>query len=158
MAKFDIESFRDYWIDLIKAGLTAKLAEITTEKGDSLVLATFSDEQWTNDYNKKVLNYESFVLYSMEISNPETVGNAANIEIKLFIEIVFANREGGIEVENRILRYTRAMMEIVLENSRKNASISGVTIREFVPVPIKISVNSPVMKTGAVEITGTITT
>ena len=50
------------------------------------------------------------------------------------------------------------MKEIALENAEENASISDVTVKELVPVSVKLSNASPIMRTGAITITGTITT
>lgn len=158
MAKFDIESFRDYWINLIKNNLQAKLDEIMTEKGDALKLDNFSDGQWTNDLNNKVMNSDCFVLYSLIINALATNGQESSIEITLTIEVVFSNQEGGVPVENKILRYTRAIKEIVLANSQENENISDIEATELAPVDIRTSLESQIIKTGAVEIKGVITT
>lgn len=157
MSKFDVESFRDYWLDLIKLNLAAKISEICAEKADGLQLEIFTDEQWTNDLNNVVMNFDSFVLYTLNIVNPTTHGQDFSRDVSLTIEIVFANQEGGAVVESSILRYMRAIFEIVLENSQENASISDITVEELVPVDIKSSLASQIMKTGGVQITGTIT-
>lgn len=156
MAKFDVESFRDYFLNLVKDNLTAKLAEIQAEKGDGLDLTTFEDAQYVGDMNEKVMNFERYIYYALTIGDQETNGHQTSLDIEMSIEVVFANQEGGQEVENSLLRYTRAISEIILENSVGRASIGGIEVKRFFPVSGNNTITQTLVHVGSVEITGTI--
>lgn len=157
MARADIETFRDYFLGLIQANLAAKLAEINAEKADGITLTDFIAAQYTSDMNEKVMNYSEFVFYGfpeiLTIPNPR--GGFA-LDITMSFEVVFCAPDGGTVAENKILRYTRAMAEIVTESLRGNCIASDVTVEILAPVSLAENLRSQWTKIGGIQIRGTI--
>lgn len=158
MAKFDIESFRDNFIDLLQSNMAAKVSEINTEKGDSLI-ADIPAAQYTSNYNETVLNFD-VVMYH-KIARIETLDSHAGgiaREITMVFAVVFCNQDDWGIAESKILRYTRAIEEIFLENARRQPCISDLTIEAFEPDMVQLSENSPLFQAGGVQLKGVITT
>lgn len=156
MARFDLESMRDEFLNLFKTKLNDKIAEISTEKGDSITLDTFSDEQYVNDLNSKVMNYDEFVFYSF--GNVSTIPNYKKyaLEAVLNFEVVFVDRQGGALAESKLLRYTRAMADLVYENIEEIAVVGEIEVELFTPVTVQESLDSPVLRVAGIGIRGTI--
>lgn len=156
MAQFDAESFRDYFVQALKDGLNAKLTAISAEKGDSLDLGSFADEQYSGDINSKVMNYDKYIIHEMSIGETQdTNGLEASMEIEMLFNVVFSNSEGGEEVENMLYRYSRAMAEILLEKGESHASIGDFQLRVIFPYFGEVA--QQLVRVATVQITGTIT-
>jgi hypothetical protein len=157
MAKFDLENFRDYFVSLFQVNLGTKLAEINAEKSDSIVLADFTSDQYFSDMNAKVSNYSKFIFYGftdiLTIPNPR--GGFA-LDVTIAFDIVFSEPEGGTISENMIIRYTRALAEIVSENATRNPQIQDVEVQLFAPASFADNATSDRMKIGGIQIKGTI--
>jgi hypothetical protein len=156
MAQFDIESFRDYFVGLLQAGMAAKVAEINTEKGDSL-LEDIPAAQYVSSFNETVMNYD-FVLYNeiAEIRTLESHPGGISREITLFFSVVFMNMDDWTATEKRILRYARAMEEII--QAGQHPAISDFEIDVAAPNMIQLSEKSPIWQAGGIQIKGVITT
>jgi hypothetical protein len=157
MARADIETFRDYFLNLIQANLAAKIAQINLEKNDGITLTDFIPDQYTNDMGRAVMNYSQFVFYGfpeiLTIPNPR--GDFA-MDITMSFEIVLAAPEAGIVAENKILRYTRAFAEIITESLRGNYIASDVTVEILAPISLAENLGSQWSKIGGIQVRGTI--
>lgn len=156
MAKFDLENFRDWFIDLFQTNMAAKIAEINAEKGDSL-LTDFTADQYFSDMNQRIDNYDRFIFYGFP--DIQTINNGRGpsaLEVTMAFDIVVAEPEGGTISENIVMRYTRAMVEIVEANSRSNPQIGDVSVEQFAPVSLNDNQLSARMKIGGISIKGTI--
>lgn len=158
MAQFDIESFRDHFLSLLQDNMVAKVAEINTEKGDSLLSAP-ANTSYINSFNDTVINLNEFVYY--KIKSIETVdSHAGGISRRITMMFVFflsSPDDWGI-AESKILRYTRACEEIISSNARKESRISDLEINVFEPDMVSFSENSPWMQAGGIQVSGVITT
>lgn len=158
MAIFDIESFRDYFLQLFLDNLDAKITQINTEKSDDITLESFELAQYVNDMNDKVMNYDSFILYGLlDITSILNAGAPAGLDVTMSFEIAFTNLNDSLLAETRIMRYTRALSEVVEENSSNNSQIGSIEVSQYAPITLALNKNSPVMKVGGISIKGTIT-
>lgn len=163
MAQYDLESFRDEFLTLFQTEMAAKITAINTEKGavsgDLDYLTDFTSDQYIADMNEKVMNYESFVFYSWpSVVTTESFAGKYSLEVTMAFEVVFTDMEGGEIANNKILRYTRAMAEIVIEYANKRSSqISNLELSILAPTPIQLNQETPVWKVGGISIKGVIT-
>lgn len=156
MARYDLENFRDYFINLVKANIAAKLAEITAEKADGIILEGLSNDQYASSLSQKVMNFNTFLLYHFPdirtIQAPDS--KTFSLEVTMTLDIWTADPEGGDVAENKIMRYTRAISEIITENIDKNPMIRSIEIEVFSPLPLILSQNSQLMRVGGVQLKG----
>lgn len=155
MAKFDLETFRDTLKAYLVDNMTAKVAEINTEKGDDPVLVVIPEAQYFQDFNEKIVNYENFIYFGFlpfEAGDP----NAGEIgqPVSMFFMTMIMDQNSGIVGENKILRYTRAMFEIFQANATAEANISDLEIIILPPESIKIESGSEWYKAGGVYVKG----
>lgn len=155
---FDVENFRDHFLNLIKSNLAAKLAAITAEKADSIPIPNLSEDQYAGSLSDKVMNFSTFILYHFpEITlNHQPRGSSFALNITMTLDIWVSDSEGGIVAENKVLRYTRAISEIIAENATKDPVIGGVELEIFSPAFLSLSQNSQLMRVGGVQIKGAI--
>lgn len=157
MSKFDVENFRDYLRDVLQAGMAAKAAEINAEKGDSL-LSDIPSDQYVRNYNDTVLNFDLVLYYKIaRIETGESRAGGTDLSVSVVFAVVFSNQDDWDAAESKILRYTRAMLEIFTESGYKNSQISDLRIEPFEPDMVQLSENSPVFQAGGVQVTGVIT-
>ena len=157
MPIFDTEAFRDHYVDLFKANLNAKIAEINTEKSDTIVLGEFTDAQFTSDLNEKVMNYASFIDYGFTDTVAESNGYGSfSLEITMFFAVVFSEPNGGALSETKIMRYTRALQEVAFADVGAESRIQGIEIQPFAPADMIDNLASSVVKVGGIQIKGTI--
>lgn len=156
MARFDAESFRDHFLNLLKNNISSKISEINTEKGDSLLLVPSAD-QYISDMNSKVMQYDWFILHQIgEITAIQTGGPLIAKEIELFFTVWFTDREGGDDAENKTLRYMRVLEEIFTDNFDKSPYISDIEIETFAPFSIAANNSSQIYRAAGVGIKGVI--
>lgn len=157
MARFDLENFRDYFLGLFQTNLSAKVTAINAEKADSITLSSFVADQYTSDMNEKVLNYEEFIYYGFpEILTNANAGMGFSQEITMSFEVVIADPNGGTLAETKLMRYTRALFEIIEENMQANPQIGDIEIEVFSPVTLTDNQGSPLSKVGGISIKGTL--
>jgi hypothetical protein len=137
--------------------MAAKVAEINAEKNDGIYLTAIPADQYFNDMNSVVNNYNLYVFYGFtEIAtNPNPRGDYA-LDVTIAFDVCFSEPEGGAVSENMILRYTRAMAEIITANASRNASIGSIEVQLFAPVSVQDNQSSARMKIGGISIKGTI--
>jgi len=158
MTVFDLESFRDYFLTLMKTDLNGAITAISVEKADSIPLASFVDAQYTGDLNEKVMNYETFVYYYFpQIETIENAGAGGAMDIAMAFDIVFTQIEGGTLAETQLMRYTRALKDVI-ENKSANmrADVGDISVQEFAPTVIMANKTSQWIKVAGVTIKGTI--
>lgn len=157
MAQFDVESFGDYFLDLIQTNLSAKITALNAEKNDGITLETFTNAQYIDDMNGEVVNFASFIFYGFPevVTNMNQNGDFA-LDVTMSFEVVFQGTEVGPVVSKKILRYSRALAEIVCENIRKNSQIQSVSVEVLAPVTFIQNANSSRSKIGGIQIKGTI--
>lgn len=157
MAKFDIESFQDSVLQIIKDNINAKIAEINTEKADSITLETIdTTNAFANDLNEVVVNFDPFVYHGISAINPTAIGGATSNNITLFFEVIFAYNADGNSQIRKVLRYSRILQEIVEEKQRKILGVSNLEIQQLVPLDVRLSESDQQYKIGGIHLSGTL--
>ena len=121
MSKFDVEQFVKNVVTVLKANLNAKILEIDTEKGD-FTLDQIPAEAWFFNLYPKDSAFKVFIIYGI-LSEPnlDSIEGAALREVTIQLEVGLPDRNWK-ETESgayRILRYRRALEEVVSNNFRK---------------------------------------
>ena len=156
MGSFDLEDFRDILKAYLVDNMVAKVAEINTEKGDSL-LVVIPESSYFQDFNEKIVNVTDFIYFGFLPFDPGiSSGNSIGQEITMFFMTMVSDHEGGILGENKILRYTRAMIEIFQANALANAHISDLEITILPPDLVQIRPGADWYKAGGVYVKGTV--
>lgn len=114
MSKIDIETVENKILEIIQANFNNKIAEINTDKGDSLLT---NIDKYMNNFYEEVTNYNQFIFYSMD--NPVVTSNAGakfGTDWEMIVEVFLNNTNNETTTRSKIYRYTRALYEIVQEN------------------------------------------
>ena len=152
---FDVEEFRDYFLNMIKDNIDAKIDEINADKNDSITLSKPDAAHFIADINDQALAFDPFIHYGF--SEIKTGSQAGSVQWtpSMFFAFYFLSREEADVAESKVLRYTRAMTEIVAAKVTDNAMISAV---EILPLPPSIVIfddmDGAEYKVGAIEIKG----
>lgn len=152
MAQFDLEEMVSEFVALFQANLNTKITALNTEKGDS-ELTTFTNEQYINDLNKKVMNYSQFIYYTFDEINAIQNNSQYEIDATLDFMVVFVEREGGTLAETKLLRYTRALTEVVLENI-DTLRTQDIEVSIFAPVDAIDSMTNAYLRVAGIKIKG----
>lgn len=154
MAKFDLEDFRSLFLGLIQDNIDSKLDEIDAEKGD-FTLVKPDSSHFIHTIDSQALAFDPFIHYGF--SNIETSSQAGKVRWTptMLFAFYFLDRGDGDIAESKVLRYTRAMTEIIAENATKNAIISTVEILPLPPAIVSLAdQDGSNYKVGGIEIKG----
>lgn len=114
--KVDIEVVEGTILSIIQQKLPAKLLEINTEKGDTL-LVNISNENYLNDFYQAELTPSLFIFYGIKSPEVQSSGSSFATSYTIFYN-VFVSQENNLNpIRSMILRYSRALSEIIEENS-----------------------------------------
>jgi len=161
---YDIEVFRNSIIQLIQTELNIKITEINAEKNDDFNITDILPQNYYNDITDQVLNVSPFIYYGFVSLDSSTTGTKTQTTITMFISVVFdnsntyyANDYGtyGSGTETKVLRYTRALKEVIQDNYKKFAWASPLSVTEFTPQDFELNKGSD-FKVGGIHVTGTI--
>lgn len=161
MSKFDLESFRDLYLDLVKSNIASKISEINTEKNDGVILEVPSASHFIRNIDDQALSFDPFIHYGFSEIDAESNAGAVVYEATLFFAFYFIDRGEGSIAESKILRYTRAITEIISENAHKSGMVSNLQIKALPPSIVSFSdpeTDESAYNVGAVELTGSIYT
>lgn len=155
--KYDVELLENDLLVLVQAKLPDKLAEITAEKADAIVLEIPSASQYynTTDDEAQVSNEKFFVHYGLIDGDPFSI-SAATAEANRYIFIIYLNelnQNPGI-LRKKLFRYIRAFKEIFEENFDRIQCVSDITIQSIIPTSFSWNENeiSPSWKVGGIYI------
>lgn len=156
---FDVESFYDYAAQVLKDNISAKVAEINTEKDDGITLEAPRSSDYYVDFNEKVISEPFFIYYTLVEARPiENVGEDVSIEVTMMFYVAFIEIDGGDEALKKGMRYTRAFQEVFKEGFAGHAQISDLEIFQHMPQSAQFEKSSKWYKIGGIEIKGTIST
>lgn len=153
-AKFDLEQLLVNIDAILKAGLNAKLAEITAEKGDAIALGTVQTEAfYLNSLAGSTINYDPFVLTMVTDLLVSDAGPEPIEEPVIHVAICFVDSGNDPDVGRKFLRYQRALKEVLAAEFGKNRNRSKFKIQGLNPVNLRLANSSREHKAVGVEIT-----
>ena len=157
--KCDVEIFEEDLLQLIKDEFPAKLAEIDSEKSDGIILDIPKDAEYFNSTDDIVDNRKMAVQYGVWDGKANAIG-AITAEENRYVFLVYLNDQNTVPgaTRKRLLRYIRALKEILHENFRKFHYASSMDVQSIAPTETSWgeNENSPVYKVGGIYIQASI--
>ena len=137
MAKYDIEQLLTDIETILKANLNTKILAVSADKGDGIVLKPISASAYiTQSLNMKMMKYDPFVLTGVSAIESGTSGPGCSQVPTIQIMVIMADG-GRADLLSRLLRYQRALLEVIQENFSKIPEASNLSIESLVPVAIE---------------------
>lgn len=152
--KYDIESFINEMVSIVQAGLPAKITSINTEKSDSNSITQIDNANYYQDISDQIINVNPFIYYTMVDIQSTSNGAVTMLNITLAMSVVFDNTNSTGTMQ-KVLRYSRALREVIQEAFKQQASNSRLEISEFVPTDMEINSGSD-FKIGGIHINSSI--
>lgn len=117
MPSYDIERFLTDMQACLAANLNPKLSAIDTEKGDFTLAQVAADAYFLQDLSDGTPKSNPFVIYG-EVDEPvsESLGPTSSTKYTVGVEVVLADSGGDSKIKLRMLRYRRALTEVIQEN------------------------------------------
>ena len=139
---YDLETLLDDIETLVKANLNTKIAAINSEKNDSISLATIDSEAYFfQSLDGKQINYTPFVAYGISnFDSPEDGGHYGAAEIKVSIDVIVCLEDVGqdVNITKRMLRYQRALKEIIETNFDGLTSGVKLSVQNQLPIDVAL--------------------
>lgn len=162
MALYDVEDLLTDFETILKTKLNDKIAAIAAEKsakGVPLDLPAIDVPQgiFFQTWDDQILNSSPGILYGLRESQADGSSYSVTGErVTLFAEVYFTqpmNEDSDASGTRRILRYMRALKEIVQENFDENELRSKIKVKTLTPLSFRLEGDtSDEIKVGGVEI------
>jgi hypothetical protein len=157
MIKYDLERFLEDIEAILVDQLNDKLVQIDTEKADDIILKPVDDGAYfLQELNSRVANYDPFVVYSIESMEPiSTLGGTAS-KVTVSIVLIIADNGQDIAITKRILRYSRALKEVIEENFALDENGINLEVQSLVPVEFQRLNTSENYRAVGINVIGTL--
>ncbi len=152
MARHDFESILDSVKSIVSVNLNAKLTELATEKGDSIVTPPVdSNAYFLQSLDESAANFDPFIAYG--ITDIESTSIGPQTAEKIMMSVVIVLSDNGRNDMNRIMfRYSRALKEIFEENWQIHDSSSKINVIRSTVVPFEALDSGATYKAIGIEI------
>ncbi len=138
MAKYDAEALLSDIGDHLAANLNTKLAAITAEKADGIVLPTLhASAFFFQTLGEAAINLNPFLIYGIVDQKDEGIGPAVSERIMIQIAIVVSDRLDG-NIGKRLLRYRRALRELFTGSFDKIGNAVKFKVTSLVPISLEL--------------------
>ncbi|MCP3684538.1 MAG: hypothetical protein GY861_17875 [bacterium] len=162
--KYDVESllidvkkiFRDNLNDKIDCINTEKTT-ITPETDDDFSISRISTSAWYMNHIPTVHSYPQFVCWGLrDIDLEQNQFDGAKQNVTIFIEVVIPDRGEQLKESTifQLLRYTRALQDIALENFDKIRGYGNIQVDSLSPTLVDIS--GKMLRMSGINITASI--
>lgn len=142
MAKYDIESFLRDLDAYLKAKLPAKITAVNADKGDSLLEAIPAEAFFVLTANNKMEAYKRFIFTG--IVDLDTIQAGPNLAEQLSAQVLVSCTDIGDPDEAwRMLRYQRAIKEVIAGGFTDFRSGLKIVVKSLVPVTYREDKESP---------------
>lgn len=149
--KNDIEEIEQVILGIVQAKLAAKVAEINADKGDSLLTDIDSDNYFSDFYQSEATG-SKFIFFGIEQPEAQSIGSDSAETWTIFYKIFIEQENNLSTIRSAVLRYTRALKEIINENSDLIARhCSKGEISNLTPENVEDINNDTPFKMGGIE-------
>lgn len=142
MSKYDLENAISDIFNLVKSNLDAKIDQIQAEKDVVLGANNFTIEKinsnaWFDRLDDRVTNYSPFMYYN--INQIETVSEyGATIKTaSLYFLVVISLENENKNINAKMLRYVRALEEVINENTGKIKKLTKLRVKLISPIDLR---------------------
>ena len=152
MGKIDIERIEQEILTIVKANFAAKIAEINADKNDGLILEDVDSANYFNDFYQAELTASLFIFYGIKEPVTQSPGGDSAETWTIFYNVFVQNENNLSVIRSQVLRYTRALKEIINENSNKISRFCTLPeISSLTPENVLDIVNNTPFKMGGIE-------
>lgn len=131
---YDLESILSDLEELLQGLLNLKLNEIDAEKDDGITLKELDTNAFHfQTLNQKNANYNPIILYGVEGAEAQPIGPATLHKYNLSVVVALADNGQDRVIVKRLLRYQRAIKEVIHENWDRLNNGVNLMIRELPP-------------------------
>jgi hypothetical protein len=144
VAVFDTEELLDSVRTILQANMATKLSDIDTEKADGLILDDIPTAGYFINTIPPSLNVNPFLIYGVQAVTPISSGPTVALAYSLFIIIGHAGLRNEVndDIQRKLLRYSRAVKEIMAEKFDSiSPGFSKIEVEEF-PANPEIELNN----------------
>ena len=138
---YDLENLCTDIETLLKANLNTKISAINTEKNDSTSLDTIdSSAYFFQSLDGKQINYDPVIIYGISGFDPSPDGawGFTPIHVDIDIAVVKADNGEDLNISNRMLRYQRALREVIEDNFFNLDSKVKLSVQNQIPVNLAL--------------------
>jgi len=157
MPKYDTEDFLDNVKAVLVANLNTKLTAIDAAKTqDTLSLPQVAAAAYAfQGLNEEVINFDPFIVYGVEsiVTIPQLQGSANDVTVSVVLALC---ENGKNEIDRLMLRYSRAMKEVIEENYQSVGKGMKMVVSEFMPISFKFLNSDDNYKAVGININATI--
>lgn len=156
--KFDTESLLRDIETLLKAKLNAVLISINDEKADDITLRCIEEDAYfLQALSERMTNHNPFLFYGVQDIKPDDDSVIPIDAVEIFVNICIADEA---EQENtnmyKLLRYIRALKEVVKDNFGFVSGYSRLKVRDDLPASFRLNDAANLFHAAGVIITATI--
>lgn len=156
-AKYDAERLLDDVLAIVKANLNSKINEIQAEKQSLLgsanfVVPTIHEGAWFDSLDQKVSNFDPYVYYGVNDKTVIELASAEGAELTIFFTVVLHYDGDDVAMYRKMLRYIRALQEVISANFDAIPEVARLTVRTISPADLKDLDESTFHKIGGVAI------
>jgi hypothetical protein len=121
MSKLDIELIESKILQIVKDNFSAKITEINNDKNDAITIDDIPSKNFIMNLDSEPLNSSLFINYGLADSEIiEELGSFSTVWTLFYVVYINEiNQMKGSKIRSKVLRYTRALEEIITENSDK---------------------------------------
>jgi len=140
--KYDLERLLDDLLAIVKTNLNTKINEIQAEKTTLLGQGNFAvplidDNAWFDSLDERTVNFDPYVYYGVNDNRVIEQAGAEASEVQIFFTVVLHYDGSDTAMFRKMLRYIRALQEIVSENFDAIQCASNLTVSTMTPVDLK---------------------
>lgn len=152
MGKNDIEKVEQVILGIVQSNLAAKVAEINTDKDDGLSLTDIDSSKYYTDFYQEELTGSKFIFFGIEQPETQSIGSDSAETWTIFYKVFIEQENNLSTIRSSVLRYTRALKEIINENSSLIARhCSKGEISNLTPENVEDINNNTPFKMGGIE-------
>lgn len=137
---YDIDSWVTDFETFLKANLNGKITALNTEKGDAPQLLTIADGAYFfQTLNDKIANFNPFIFYGINDIEPGPIGPAMSEKYLIDLIVVVVDVGQDLLIGKRLLRYNRALKDLIQSNWSSIGDGNKLKVRTLVPVAFKLA-------------------
>lgn len=137
MAKYDVETFLSDLQSYLNSNLNTKLSAIDSEKADSITLKQIDSSAYIlQTMDGTIPNYDPYVFYGIQDIESTSIQGASASRYTIVVAIILADPLRDTSIAKRMLRYQRALSEVIHDKYAEIGSSLKAKIQNLVPIAL----------------------
>lgn len=140
--KYDAERFMDDLLVIIRENLNLKINEIQAEKDTLLgsgnfAVPTIETAAYFDSLDERVANFDPYVYYGLGDNTVIQAASAESSDLTAFFTVVLHYNGSDASMYRKMLRYVRALQEIISENYDTIPEVSRLKVTAISPQDLR---------------------